>query len=82
MTIGFLLPVVVLATMAAGSGQSLADPRYLRFVGNSLTLAGAAAVVTVAGRGRWSASAPGCARGGRRGRWCSAPGSATRCRAG
>ena len=48
-TIGFLLPVVVLAAMARGSGQSLADPRYLRFVGNSLTLAGAAALVTVAG---------------------------------
>jgi iron(III) transport system permease protein len=48
-TIGFLLPAAVLATMAAGSGQSLADPRYLRFVGNSLTLAGAAALVTVAG---------------------------------
>ncbi len=48
-TIGFLLPVVVLASMAQGSGQSLADPRYLRFVGNSLTLAGAAALVTVAG---------------------------------
>ena len=48
-TIGFLLPAVVLAAMARNSGQSLADPRYLRFVGNSLTLAAAAAVVTVAG---------------------------------
>jgi len=48
-TIGFLLPVVVLASMARDSGQSLADPRYLRFVANSLTLAGTAALVTVAG---------------------------------
>ena len=48
-TIGFLLPVVVLGTMAVGSGQSLADPRYLGFVANSLTLAAAAALVTVAG---------------------------------
>ena len=47
--IGFLLPVVVLAAMARGSGQSLADPRYLQFVANSLTLAGIAAAVTVAG---------------------------------
>jgi iron(III) transport system permease protein len=35
--------------MAAGSGQSLADPRYVRFIGNSLTLAGIAALVTVVG---------------------------------
>jgi iron(III) transport system permease protein len=47
--VGFLLPVVLLATMASDSGQSLADPRYLRFVGNSLTLAGLAALVTVTG---------------------------------
>jgi iron(III) transport system permease protein len=47
--VGFLLPAVVLARMAAGSGQSLLDPRYLRFVANSLTLAGVAALVTVAG---------------------------------
>ncbi|MFQ8431782.1 ABC transporter permease [Amaricoccus sp. W119] len=47
--IGFALPVVVLARMALGSGQSLADPRYLGFVTNSLTLGGVAAAVTVAG---------------------------------
>jgi iron(III) transport system permease protein len=46
--VGFLLPVLVLGRMAARSGQSLADPRYLGFVGNSLTLAGAAAVFTAA----------------------------------
>jgi iron(III) transport system permease protein len=49
LVVGFLLPVVILGRMAAGSGQSLADPRYLRFVANSLTLAGLAAAVTVAG---------------------------------
>ena len=67
--------------MAAGSGQSLADPRYLGFVGNSLTLAGMAAAVTVAGAvlvGYRARLAPGRARG----RWCSGRGSATRCRAG
>ncbi len=48
-TIGFALPVVVLTEMAIGSGQSLTDPRYLRFVTNSLTLGAAAAVVTVLG---------------------------------
>jgi iron(III) transport system permease protein len=47
--VGFLLPVAILGAMAAGSGQSLADPRYLRFVANSLTLAGLAAAITVAG---------------------------------
>ena len=47
--IGFALPVVVLAEMAIGSGQSLTDPRYLRFVTNSLTLGAAAALVTVLG---------------------------------
>ncbi len=47
--VGFALPVAVLGTMAAGSGQSLLDTRYLGFVRNSLTLAGIAALVTVAG---------------------------------
>lgn len=46
--LGFLIPVIALATMATGSEQSLFSPRYLRFVQNSLTLASAAAVVTVA----------------------------------
>lgn len=47
--VGFVLPVAILGRMAAGSNQSLADPRYLGFVANSLTLAGIAAVVTVTG---------------------------------
>lgn len=46
---GFLLPVVILGRMAAASGQSVTDPRYLGFVANSLTLAAVAAGVTVAG---------------------------------
>ena len=47
--VGFLLPIVILATMAAGADQSVLDPRYARFVANSLTLAGLAAAATVAG---------------------------------
>lgn len=47
--VGFLLPIAILATMAAGADQSLLDPRYQRFVANSLTLAGLSAAVTVAG---------------------------------
>ena len=47
--LGFLLPAVLLATMAAGSGQTILDPRYRGFVGHSLLLAGIAAAVTVAG---------------------------------
>jgi iron(III) transport system permease protein len=46
--VGFALPVAILGTMAAGSGQSL-DARYLEFVANSLALAATAAAVTVAG---------------------------------
>jgi len=46
---GFILPVVMLATMAIGSEQNLLSPRYLDFVQNSLTLAGIAAVLTVLG---------------------------------
>ena len=49
LVVGFFLPAAILGTMAAGSGQGLLDPRYLHFVGNSLTLAGLAALVTVAG---------------------------------
>jgi iron(III) transport system permease protein len=45
--VGFLLPVFVLTRMAADSGQNLFDPRYLRFVSNSLTLAAVTAVVTL-----------------------------------
>ncbi len=44
---GFLLPVVILATMATGSEQDLLSPRYLRFIENSVLLAGLAAVITV-----------------------------------
>ncbi|MDU8944878.1 ABC transporter permease [Ovoidimarina sediminis] len=44
---GFILPVVVLAEMAIGSGQDLLSPRYLGFIRNSVTLAGAAALLTV-----------------------------------
>jgi iron(III) transport system permease protein len=47
--VGFLLPVAILGRMAARSNQSPFDPRYLGFVGNSLALAGLAALVTVAG---------------------------------
>lgn len=49
LAVGFLLPVLILSSMAAHADQSLADPRYRGFVVNSLTLAGAAALVTVAG---------------------------------
>lgn len=47
--IGFVLPIAILATMAAGADQSILDPRYRQFVMNSLTLAGLAALATVAG---------------------------------
>jgi len=46
---GFVLPVIVLAQMAVGSGQDVTSPRYLYFIGNSLTLAGLAAAITMAG---------------------------------
>jgi iron(III) transport system permease protein len=49
LAIGFALPVAILGTMASGADQSILDPRYRHFVANSLTLAGLAAVVTVAG---------------------------------
>jgi iron(III) transport system permease protein len=45
---GFLLPVALLLEMAIGSGQSLLSERYLGFLRNSVTLAGIAAVLTVA----------------------------------
>jgi len=48
-TLGFVLPVIVLAQMAVGSGQDVTSPRYQRFIGNSPTLAGFAAAVTMAG---------------------------------
>jgi iron(III) transport system permease protein len=46
--LGFVLPVILLLGMATGSEQDLFSPRYLRFLQNSLTLAGVAAAVTVA----------------------------------
>ncbi|MEL6293433.1 MAG: iron ABC transporter permease [Pseudomonadota bacterium] len=46
--LGALLPIVILSSMAIGSEQDLLSPRYLRFIQNSVTLAGAAAVLTVA----------------------------------
>jgi iron(III) transport system permease protein len=46
---GFVLPLIVLGNLAWGSGQSILDPRYQRFVANSLTLAGLAALLTVVG---------------------------------
>ncbi|WP_050519524.1 ABC transporter permease [Pseudorhodobacter antarcticus] len=48
-TLGFVLPVIVLAQMAVGSGQDVTSPRYLHFIGNSLILAGLAALLTMAG---------------------------------
>jgi len=45
---GLVIPVATLIVMAVGSEQDLLSPRYLGFIRNSLTLAGIAAVVTVA----------------------------------
>lgn len=47
--LGFVIPLVMLGTMAIGSGQSILDPRYLGFMRNSVTLATVAAVLTVLG---------------------------------
>ena len=47
--LGFVIPVIMLGVMAWDSGQSLLAPRYLELMRNSVTLAGVAAVVTVAG---------------------------------
>jgi iron(III) transport system permease protein len=60
--VGFALPVAILGRMALASGQDPFEPRYLGFVANSLTLAGVAAAVTVAGAiviGHRARSAPG-----------------------
>lgn len=46
--LGALLPGAVLAGMAAGAGQDVLGPRYLGFARASVTLAGTAALVTVA----------------------------------
>lgn len=47
--LGFVVPVIMLGVMAVGSGQNLFAARYLGLVQNSVTLAGVAAVLTVAG---------------------------------
>ncbi len=47
--LGFVIPVVMLGSMAMGSGQSLLSDRYLGFMANSVTLASVAAVLTVIG---------------------------------
>ena len=47
--LGFAIPVVMLATMALGSGQDLLSLRYLDLIGNSVTVAGVAAILTVTG---------------------------------
>jgi iron(III) transport system permease protein len=44
---GFVLPTIVLLSLAWDSGQILFSPRYLGFLQNSLTLAGIAALITV-----------------------------------
>lgn len=47
--LGFVIPVIMLGSMAIGSGQSMLDPRYLHLMRNSVLLAGVAAVLTVIG---------------------------------
>ena len=65
---GALLPAVTLALMGIGADQDLTSRRYQGFIANSLTLAGVAALVTVAAalllgtlhrvrRGRWTGAA-------------------------
>lgn len=44
---GVVIPIITLTVMAIGSEQDILSPRYIRFIGNSLTLAGIAACVTV-----------------------------------
>jgi iron(III) transport system permease protein len=45
---GFLAPLAMLGEMSLRGGHSLTDPRYARFILNSLTLAAVAAGLTVA----------------------------------
>ncbi|MEQ9259113.1 MAG: iron ABC transporter permease [Roseovarius sp.] len=47
--LGFVLPVIMLGTMAVGSGQDLFAPRYLGLIRNSVLLGSVAAVLTVLG---------------------------------
>ncbi len=46
--LGFALPALILLDMGMSGGQDLLSARYLGFVRNSITLAGTAAVLTVA----------------------------------
>jgi iron(III) transport system permease protein len=45
--LGFVLPTFILIEMGLASEQNLLSRRYIRFIQNSLTLAGTAAIVTV-----------------------------------
>ncbi len=47
--LGFVIPVIMLGQMAIRSGQSLLSERYLSLMGNSVTLAAVASVLTVIG---------------------------------
>ncbi len=46
--LGVIIPVITLVLMGLRSEQDIFSPRYLRFIQNSLLLAGIAAVITVA----------------------------------
>ena len=45
--LGFVLPAVILAVMGLEGEQDLLSRRYIRFIQNSITLAGAGALITV-----------------------------------
>lgn len=47
--LGFIIPVIMLGSMAIGSGQNLFSSRYVEFMTNSVLVASVAAVLTVAG---------------------------------
>ncbi len=47
--LGFIIPVIMLGSMAIGSGQNLFSARYIDFMTNSVLVASVAAVLTVAG---------------------------------
>ncbi|WP_116130987.1 iron ABC transporter permease [Tropicimonas sp. IMCC34043] len=47
--LGFVLPVILLLSMGLKSDQSIFSPRYIGYLRNTVTLAGAAAVLTVLG---------------------------------
>src|SRR6056297_916674 len=47
--LGFVIPVIMLGSMAIGSGQSLLSSRYLDLMQNSLVVAGVASVLMVIG---------------------------------